>query len=71
MAKRPEHADPGEKIAELLKKLLIAQLALAGVGQAQIREVVGCSIGEVNGVAKLIRPTKRGFGAGGAAKTAN
>jgi hypothetical protein len=71
MAKRPEQADTGEKITELLKKLLITQLALAGVGQAQIREVVGCSMGEVNGVAKLIRPTKRGIGAESAARTAN
>lgn len=71
MAKRLEQADAGEKIAELLKKLLIAQLALAGVGQAQIREVVGCSMGEVNGVAKLIRPTKRGMGTESATKSAN
>lgn len=71
MAKRPEQADSGERIAELLKKLLITQLALAGVGQAQIREVVGCSMGEVNGVAKLIRPTKRGIGAESAAKASN
>lgn len=71
MAKRPEQADSGERIAELLKKLLITQLALAGVGQAQIREVVGCSMGEVNGVAKLIRPTKRAIGAESAAKASN
>jgi hypothetical protein len=71
MAKRPEQADPGEKIAELLKKLLITQLALAGVGQAQIREVVGCSMGEVSGIAKLIRPTKRGIAAESAARTAH
>ena len=71
MAKKPDQADPGEKIAELLKKLLITQLALAGVGQAQIREVVGCSMSEVNGVAKLIRSTKRGMGAESTVKTAN
>jgi hypothetical protein len=69
MAKRPEQADAAERIAELLKKLLIAQLALAGVAQAQIREVVGCSMGEVSGVAKLIRSTRRGTGAESAAKT--
>lgn len=71
MAKRTEQTDPAEKTAELLKKLLITQLAMAGVAQAQIREVVGCSMGEVNGVAKLIRPTKRGIGSESAAKTAN
>jgi hypothetical protein len=69
MANRSEQADPGEKMAELLKKLLITQLALAGVAQAQIREVVGCSMGEVSGVAKLIRPTRRGMGHEGTAKT--
>ena len=69
MAKGPEQVDPAGRIAELLKKPLITQLALAGVGQAQIREVVECSMGEVNGVAKLVRPTKHCMGAESAAKT--
>jgi hypothetical protein len=60
MAKRLEQGDPAERIAELLRKLIIVQLSLAGVGQAQIREIVGGSMGEVNGIAKLIRSTKRG-----------
>jgi hypothetical protein len=60
MAKKRERTEPGEKTAALLKKLIIVQLGLAGIGQAQIREIVGGDIGEINGIAKLLRKKTRG-----------
>ena len=38
--------------------MLIVQMALAGVGQPQIRKIVGGGMGEINGIAKLVRPKK-------------
>jgi hypothetical protein len=60
MEKDRAQADPAAKITDLLRKQIVVQLALAGVGQAQIRKVVGGSMAEINGIAKLIRPIKRG-----------
>jgi hypothetical protein len=60
MAKKRERMDPSEKSAALLKKLTIIQLGLAGIGQAQIRKIVGGDIGEINGIVKLLRPKTRG-----------
>lgn len=59
MPKKREQLDAAEKTAELLRKLTIAQLGLAGVGQAQIRKIVGGGIGEINSIVKLLRPRKR------------
>ncbi len=55
MAKK---TDPSVRSAELLWKLTIVQLGLADVGQAQIREIVGGSMNEINAIVKLLR-TKR------------
>ena len=60
MERERVQADAAGRIAELLRKQIVVQLALAGVGQAQIRKVVGGSMGEINSIAKLIRPNKRG-----------
>ena len=60
MAKRRETGDAAERSAELLRKLTIVQLGLAGVGQIQIRRIVGGAMGEINGVVKLLRSGKRG-----------
>lgn len=49
---------------ELLRKILIVQLGLAGVPQQQIRTVVGGSMGSVNAIVKHLRiktaPEKKG-----------
>ncbi len=53
--------DPVEVITELgrtnklLRDLMIIQLSLAGVGQLQIRSIVGGDIVDVNRIAKVIR----------------
>jgi hypothetical protein len=60
MAKRRKQTDPNEKTADLLRKLTIVQLGLSGVGQVQIRQIVGGRMGEINGIIKLLRRKKRG-----------
>jgi len=48
-----------EECALLLRKLLIVQLGLAGVSQAQIREIAGGAMGEVSGIVKLLNKGNR------------
>jgi hypothetical protein len=55
---------PGRKqtkqqgVEDLLRDLMIVQLALAGVGQHQIRQIVGVDIHRVSRIAKLIAKKK-------------
>lgn len=55
-----KNMDPAAKTAELLRTLTIVQLGLAGVGQAQIRKIVGGAMGDINAVVKLLNSGKRG-----------
>ncbi len=43
---------------EILKDILIVQLAVAGVPQTTIRDLVGCNIVRVNRIAKHLRKNK-------------
>lgn len=43
-----------DEVAELLRKLLIVQLGLAGVSQQNIRAIVGCDLNRVTAVMKLV-----------------
>jgi hypothetical protein len=52
--------DATERTAQLLRKLTIVQLGLAGIGQREIRKIVGGSMGEINQIVKLLRTRKRG-----------
>jgi hypothetical protein len=52
--------DVAEKTLDLLRKLLIVQLGLAGVGQAQIRTIAGGSMNDINAIVKLLNSGKRG-----------
>jgi hypothetical protein len=52
--------DAAARTAELLRTLTIVQLGLAGVGQAQIRKIVGGSMNDINGIVKLLHSGKRG-----------
>jgi hypothetical protein len=54
-----ENAVPA-KTESLLRTLIIIQLGLAGVGQAQIRKIVGGAMGDINGIVKLLNSGKRG-----------
>jgi hypothetical protein len=56
MAKKSNQtSDP----AGAIRKLTIVQLGLAGIGQAQIRKIVGGGIGEINGIVKLLKTKKK------------
>ena len=52
--------DAAARTVELLRTLTIVQLGLAGVGQAQIRKIVGGSMNDINGIVKLLHSGKRG-----------
>ena len=59
MAKK--RAKKRDDVAAAIRRLTIVQLGLAGVGQAQIRQIVGGSLNEVNALVKLLR-NKKGKG---------
>ena len=54
-----KNVDTGARTVELLRKSLIVQLGLAGVGQIQIRTIVGGSMNDINAIVKLLRSGKR------------
>jgi hypothetical protein len=60
MAKRRTQIEPAERTADLLRTLTIVQLGLAGVGQAQIRKIVGGAMGDITSIVKLLNSGKRG-----------
>jgi hypothetical protein len=47
-----------QSVQDLLRDLMIVQLALAGVGQHQIREIAGVDIHRVSRIAKLLKKPK-------------
>jgi hypothetical protein len=57
--------DTAIRTVELLRKSLIVQLGLAGVGQTQIRTIVGGSMNDINAIVKLVNSGKRGKKANG------
>jgi hypothetical protein len=60
MAKNQTKAKGAANESEiLLKKILITQLAIAGVGQKEIGKIVGISIGSVNAIARHVKLSKR------------
>ncbi len=53
MSKTFESND-AEKVADLLRELLITSLATAGVAQQEIRKIIGCDMNRVSRIAKHI-----------------
>lgn len=51
--------DTAAHTVELLRKSLIVQLGLAGVGQLQIRTIVGGSMNDINAIVKLLHSGQR------------
>jgi len=43
---------------ELLKKLLIVELAIAGVPQREIGKIIGIGLGSVNRIAKYVKVSR-------------
>lgn len=50
MAKRERN-----DVADLLRDLLIVQLSAAGVGQQEIRKIIGCDINRVSRITKHLK----------------
>jgi len=55
MAKRQAKTTEANKTAELVRDLIIVQLGLAGIGQREIRDIVGADINHINRIIKLLR----------------
>jgi len=49
-----------KRVEVLLKDLIIIQLAIAGIGQKEIREIVGGDIVRVNKIVKHVRRKQKG-----------
>ncbi len=64
MAKKKESSKSTEDILEqtndLLRKLLIVQLGLAGIPQAKIRTIVGVDMNQINAIVKNLKGVKGG-----------
>jgi hypothetical protein len=54
MAKKKE-----QSVEDILRDLMIIQLGLAGVGQLQIREIVGVDIHRVSRIVKNFKQLKK------------
>jgi hypothetical protein len=50
-----KHLQAQEQTNKLLRDLIIIQLGLAGIGQREIRSIVGGSMNDINRLAKMIR----------------
>jgi microsomal dipeptidase-like Zn-dependent dipeptidase len=55
-----QNSNQGDTTAELLKDLLIVELAKAGVQQKEIRKIAGCDMLRVSRIAKAIKNAKPG-----------
>jgi hypothetical protein len=59
MAKKSTKSkNSGNETEILLKKILITQLRIAGVGQKEIGKIVGISVGSVNAIARHVKVPK-------------
>ena len=59
MSKKAIQDDKNGEVASLLRDLLITSLGTAGVKQAEIRKIVGCSMGRVNEIVKHIEQERK------------
>ena len=51
-------------VEDLLRDMMIVQLLLAGIGQHQIRQIVGVDIHRVSRIGKLMKKSKETRGGG-------
>jgi hypothetical protein len=51
--------DSSDEVVELLKKMLIAQLGLAGVSQKDTRSILGCDMHAVQKIQKHLKSQKK------------
>jgi hypothetical protein len=57
---RQQNRSERDTTAELLKDLLILELAKAGVQQKEIRKIAGCDMLRVSRIAKVLKKAKSG-----------
>lgn len=50
--------DKAKSVEDLLRDLMIVQLALGGVGQREIRQIAGVDANRVARIAKLVKKAK-------------
>lgn len=62
MAKSKKRARGTDATVDILQKLLIAELALAGVRRDGIRQIVGCDVHRVSAVMRHISQTRKSAG---------
>jgi hypothetical protein len=57
---RPKRSktSPDSELTELVRDLIIVQLAAAGLGQKAIREIVGCDVNRVSRIYKHVRAAR-------------
>jgi hypothetical protein len=56
--------DRQASVEELLRDMMIVQLLLAGIGQHQIRQIVGVDIHRVSRIGKLMKKPRETQGTG-------
>ena len=57
--KQTDLADKLSETNELLERLLIVQLVLAGVSRQNIRKIVGCEMNKVTRIARVVKLKKK------------
>ena len=58
MRKNPAKQQNSSESADILRDLLILELAKAGVPQLEIRKVVGCGVHRVSRIAKVLKKAR-------------
>ena len=59
MGKPQKRQGKADTTVEVLKDILITQLGIAGVPQANIRKIVGCDIHRVSAIVRHVKTAKR------------
>jgi transposase-like protein len=59
MPKGKQRRANSDATTDMIRDLMIVQMGLAGVGQREIRAIVGGSINDVNRIVKELRKSRR------------
>ena len=59
MGKPQKRQGKADTTVEVLKDILITQLGIAGVPQANIRKIVGCDMNRVSAIVRYVKTAKR------------
>ena len=67
---RGKRQDQEGNLADLMQALLITELGRAGVGQMEIRKIVGCGMNRVSQIVKQVERERKRLGKGQAVAAA-